>query len=188
MLIVGLGNPGKKYENTYHNMGYKTVSALADLLGVSIDKKECSALTASAYVGGKRVVLALPTTYMNLSGEAVALLMGRYKMEKEEVVIVYDDIDIPSGTVRARLSGSAGSHNGMKDIVKRIGTEFKRVRMGVGRPPENIPLIDFVLMNELSSDKERLAKARQRAAEAMVSFISDADFDKLMRELNKETV
>lgn len=188
MLIVGLGNPGKKYENTYHNMGYKTVSLLAEKLGLVIDKKECSALTATAYVGGERVVLALPTTYMNLSGEAVALLMGRYKVEKDDVVVVYDDIDIPSATVRARRSGSAGSHNGMKDIVSRIGTEFKRIRMGVGKPPENVPLIDFVLMNELANDRENLAKARERASEALVAFIRDKDFDKLMRELNKEII
>ena len=188
MLIVGLGNPGKKYENTYHNMGYKTVSLMADKLGLVIDKKECSALTASKYVDGRRVVLALPTTYMNLSGEAVALLMGRYKIDKSEVVVVYDDIDIPSGTVRARRSGSAGSHNGMKDIVARIGTEFKRVRMGVGKPPENIPLIDFVLMNELAADKPALEKARERAADALLAFVKDGDFDKLMREVNKEAL
>jgi len=184
MLIIGLGNPGKKYENTYHNMGYKTVTALADKLGLVIDKKECEALTASKYIGGRRVVLALPTTYMNLSGEAVALLMGRYKAEKDDVVIVYDDIDIPSGTVRARKCGSAGSHNGMRDIVSRIGTEFKRIRIGVGRPPESIPLIDFVLMNELPSHKEGLATARERAADALVKYLTDGDFDKLMRELN----
>ena len=185
-MIIGLGNPGKKYENTYHNMGYKTVFALAEKLGIKLDKKECEAVTGSAYVGGKRVVLAQPTTYMNLSGEAVALLMGRYKVEKHEVVVVYDDIDIPSGTVRARVSGSAGSHNGMKDIVKRIGGDFKRIRIGVGKPPENIPLIDFVLMNELASDRERLAGARERAVLALDAFIRDEDFDKLMRELNKE--
>ena len=116
------------------------------------------------------------------------LLMGRYKIEKEDVIIVYDDIDIPSGTVRARRSGSAGSHNGMRDIVKRIGTEFKRIRMGVGKPPENIPLIDFVLMNELASDRAGLANARTRTAEAIAEYIKDRDFDKLMRELNKESL
>ena len=188
MLIIGLGNPGKKYENTYHNMGYKTVIAIADKLGLTIDKKECSALTASTYVGGKRLVLALPTTYMNLSGEAVSLLLGRYKAENEDIIVVYDDIDIPSGTVRARRGGSAGSHNGMRDIVARIGQDFKRIRIGVGKPPQNIPLIDFVLMNELAADRERLSDARNRAAEALCEYAVNPDFDKLMRELNKESL
>ena len=186
MLIVGLGNPGKKYERTYHNMGYMTLALLADRLGVKIDKTECSAVTGSCYVGGERVVLALPTTYMNLSGEALALLKGRYKVENSDIIVIYDDIDIPSGTARARLSGSAGSHNGMKDIVSKIGSDFKRVRIGVGRPPENIPLIDFVLMNERRKDAEGLSAIRARTAEALAQYISDKNFDKLMRELNKE--
>lgn len=186
MLIVGLGNPGKKYEKTYHNMGYMTLTLLAEKLGVKLDKTECSAVTGSCYVDGERVVLALPTTYMNLSGEAVSLLKGRYKVENSDIVVIYDDIDIPSGVGRARLSGSAGSHNGMKDIVNKIGSDFKRVRIGVGRPPDNIPLIDFVLMNERIEDRERLSSVRERAAEELAKFVRDRDFDRLMRELNRE--
>lgn len=187
MLIIGLGNPGAKYEKTYHNTGFMTVDRLAEKLDIKVDRKECSALTGSKFVGGERIVLCKPTTYMNNSGEAVASLIGRYKAEHSDVLVIYDDIDIPCGARRVRRSGSAGTHNGMRSIVALIGEDFMRMRVGMGKPAE-IPLIDFVLMNLRKEDKPLIDKAIDKAVECLTEYIVDKDFDKLMRNYNGDPI
>ena len=138
-LVVGLGNPDKKYLNTFHNMGFMCVDKLAQKLGVTFDKGECKAVTAHARVGGEKVIIAKPVTYMNLSGEAVQELCHKYKIEKGNLIVVYDDIDIPMGNIRIRKEGSAGTHNGMRNIIKMISTtDFVRVRLLVSSTPASV--------------------------------------------------
>ena len=136
-LIVGLGNPGTKYAHTRHNVGFDVLDALSKKLGVSISRERDNALTGECFVGGQKVILALPQTYMNLSGEAVLPLANYYKIPPENLLVVYDDIDLAQGTIRIRKNGSAGTHNGMRSIVGLLGYEdFPRLRVGVGQKRE----------------------------------------------------
>ena len=131
-LIVGLGNPEKKYEKTFHNMGFLAVGEAAAKLGVKFKKKECEASVAEAFIGGEKVILARPVTYMNASGRAVKQLMAKYKVSPSELLVIYDDFDLPKGKLRIRASGSAGTHNGMRSIIGEIGSsEFPRIRIGI---------------------------------------------------------
>ena len=183
MLIVGLGNPGKEYENTFHNMGFITVDVLAEKLNRKIDRVECSAATAVTSVGGEKVILAKPLTYMNLSGQAVKSLMTKYNQKEDDVIVIYDDIDIPRFSVRVRARGSAGTHNGMRNIVSSLQSEnFKRIRMGIGR--NEYDLKDYVLGKIGKEDMKIFVDRAERTAEAIRLFLSDGDFDKLMRECN----
>ena len=158
VLIVGLGNPGPKYEKTRHNAGFWIVDALAEAFGWKWSKKLfINALVAEGNIDGNKVVLAKPQTYMNRSGEAVGKLAKKYKMTPEQTIVVYDDVDIELGDTRWRESGSAGGHNGMKSIIKHLGTQdFPRLRIGIGSPPERVPLEDYVLGNMNASDRSKL--------------------------------
>lgn len=139
-LIVGLGNPEAKYETTFHNMGFLAVGEAAEKLGVKFKKKECEASVAEAFIGGEKVVLARPVTYMNASGRAVKQLVSKYKIPLENLIVVYDDYDLPKGHIRIRASGSAGTHNGMRSIIGELGTgEFARVRVGIRDEEVDIP-------------------------------------------------
>ncbi len=183
MIIVGLGNPGKEYEDTFHNCGYKVVDKLADRLGKKILKAECSSLTCITQIDGEKVVLAKPLTYMNNSGEAVKSLLARYGMKPSDLIVVYDDIDIPRYTLRVRLSGSAGTHNGMRSVVDKAGTEnFIRLRVGIGRNEHDLK--DYVLSRVSAEDKERFDKLFMKAAEIIENFLRDGDTEKLMRDGN----
>lgn len=183
-LIVGLGNPEKKCLNTWHNIGFMCVDKLAQRLGVSFDKGECRCVTAHAKVNGEKVILAKPVTYMNLSGEAVQELTHKYKIEKGNFVVVYDDVDIPLGKVRIRKSGSAGTHNGMRNIVKMLGTEdFPRVRIGTGKQTP-MELIDFVLSQLTEEDKTTVAPVLDNAAEALEEFVHGETLDTVMQKHN----
>ena len=146
-LIVGLGNPGKEYENTFHNLGFMALDCVVDYFGVNFNKEKSKALIAEERINGEKVIFAKPQTYMNLSGESVRELLDFYKISPSDLVVIYDDFDLPIGAVRFREEGSAGTHNGMRNIIKEIKTEkFKRVRVGF-HPKENspIPLLDLVL-------------------------------------------
>lgn len=183
-LIVGLGNPEKKYLNTWHNVGFMCVDRLAQKLGVAFDKGECRAVTAHAKVNGEKVILAKPLTYMNLSGEAVQELVHKYKVEKGNLVVTYDDVDLPLGSVRIRKAGSAGTHNGMKNIVQMLGTtEFARVRVGTGKETQ-MELIDFVLSQVNEDDKPTLDAALENAASALFDFVNGEDMDTVMQKHN----
>lgn len=186
MIIIGLGNKGLSYKNTYHNMGFDVVSKLAKELGVRFSHTECKAKTAVTNVNGKRVVLAKPETYINLSGESVRELMGKYKETADSIIVIYDDIDIAIGTIRARNAGSAGTHNGMRNIVECLNgnTAFKRIRIGTGFDHGNVPLYNVVLSKVKGENKTLVEASTDFVANELLSFLKDGDFDKLMRNVN----
>ena len=145
-IVVGLGNPGRKYEHTRHNVGFDVLEVLSQKYDIPIRKLRCKAAVGEGTIRGERVVLAQPQTFMNLSGESVVELMNWYKAEPEHLIVVYDDVDLPEGRLRFRPSGSAGTHNGMRNIIYLLGKEnFPRVRVGIGRPAEGWDMKDWVL-------------------------------------------
>lgn len=186
-LVVGLGNPDRQYADTFHNVGFLAADKLAELLGAAFDKGECRAICAHARVGGQKVVIAKPITYMNLSGESLRELVKKYKIERENCVIVYDDADMPLGSLRIRKSGSGGSHNGMKNIIDNMRTEeILRVRVGIGRPQlEQMELKDYVLGKISPEQRAKIEPALENAAQALKMFVSGADADAVMRAFNK---
>lgn len=185
MLIVGLGNPGKQYERTVHNMGFMVTDCLLSKLGRTLDKSGCKAKYCVEYIGGKKQIIAQPQTYMNLSGESVKELMGSGKFLPEDVLVIYDDIDLPLGNVRVRREGSGGSHNGMKNIVAECGTTaIPRVRIGVGDERGNRDLKDYVLSKVSGERLTTLNKVFDKVAEGIWQYMVDGDFDALMRRLN----
>ena len=183
-LVVGLGNPEKKYFNTFHNMGFMVVDRLAEKLGVTFTKGECRAVTAHARVNGQKVIVAKPVTYMNLSGEAVQELTHKYKIEKGNLIVVYDDVDIPMGKLRIRQEGSAGTHNGMKNIVQMLSTEdFPRVRIGIGNTTP-MALVDYVLSQVSEDDCKTLDPILDQAAQALYDFVNGEPIDHVMQKYN----
>ena len=184
-LIVGLGNPEKKYEKTFHNMGFIAVGDTAERLNVKFKKKECEASVAEAFVGGEKVILARPLTYMNNSGRAVKQLMAKYKIPEDRLLVIYDDYDLPKGKVRIRAGGSAGTHNGMRSIIGETGlTNFARIRVGIRDEEVNIPIINYVLSEVRKDDYELFAAACQKAGEAAATFVSGLDIEKVMCKFN----
>lgn len=185
-IIVGLGNPGKEYENTFHNMGFKALDALAEKMGKSIKKAECQALTCTFSRNSEKVVFAKPITYMNLSGQSVKSLIQKYSAKIEDLVVIYDDIDIDRFSIRARASGSAGTHNGMRSIVECLGSDkFKRIRVGIGRDGA-YNLADYVLSNIKAEDLKTFNALFEEVATSLESYLKHDDFDRLMREINKK--
>ena len=141
-IIVGLGNPDKKYEHTYHNMGFDVVDILSQKMGIKIDKKKFNALVGEGFLNDEKILLVKPQTYMNLSGECLREIKSKFSDAR--ILVVVDDIDLPKGTVRYRENGSAGTHNGLRSIVSAIGTDFERVKVGIGRDV-TMDLADYVL-------------------------------------------
>jgi PTH1 family peptidyl-tRNA hydrolase len=183
MLIVGLGNPTSEYENTFHNMGYLAIDSLAKKMGKKIIKSECQSLTSVKSVKGEKIILAKPYTYMNLSGVAVKALMAKHKQTADDLIILYDDIDIPRFSIRTRENGSAGTHNGMKSIIENIGTQdFKRIRIGIGK--NDFDLASYVLSKIPSADKVTFEKTFDTIAILLEEYIKTKDFEKLLRESN----
>lgn len=171
-IVVGLGNYGDKYAYTFHNMGFLAVDCLSDRWGIKLKTRECSSLVGVGSVDGEKVILSKPLTYMNLSGQAVKELLGKYKADSRDLMVIFDDIDIPRGSVRMRQNGSGGTHNGMRNILAQIGTEdFPRVRIGIGRPPENMPLVDFVLCDVPKAERPALAEAIEQACDKVQEWI-----------------
>lgn len=146
-MLVGLGNPGKEYENTKHNVGWMLLDAVADKLGTSAGwRKRGKALVAESRLGAEKLILVKPLTYMNLSGEAVAPLMSWYKLDTGDVIVTHDDMDIPVGTIRIRKKGGAGGHNGIKSLLQHLPDEnFARIRIGIGRPLPGWSVVNYVL-------------------------------------------
>lgn len=173
-LIIGLGNPGKEYADTRHNVGFRVVDELARRYGLAFGKKERKAAAASGVILGKKVILAKPQTYMNLSGEAVRALVDFYKIEVPRLLIVSDDLDIPLGTLRLRQSGSAGGQGGLKSIIQHLGTtDFNRLRFGIGRPPGRMEAKDYVLQTFKGDDTILVAQVVDRAASAVETWLTD---------------
>ena len=185
-LIVGLGNPEKKYETTFHNLGFLAVGEAADKLGVKFKKKECEASVAEAFLGGEKVILARPVTYMNASGRAVKQLMAKYKVPPERLLVIYDDFDLPKGKLRIRAFGSAGTHNGMRSIIGEIGTQqFPRIRIGIKDPAVDIPIINYVLADIRKEDYPLFGAACSAAADAAIAFARGEDIEHVMSAYNQ---
>ena len=183
-LIVGLGNPEKKYFNTFHNVGFMCVDKLAEKLSVEFNKAECKSVTAHARVNGQKVIIAKPVTYMNLSGQAVVELTNKYKIEKGNLIVVYDDVDIPLSNVRIRKEGSAGTHNGMRNIVQLLGTtDFPRIRVGIGKDTP-MSLMDYVLSQVQDDDRALLSPALDHAAAALYEYVNGEPCEQVMQRHN----
>lgn len=185
-IIAGLGNPDAKYKNTFHNLGFMAVEKCASLFGASFNKQKFRAEIAETVVGGEKIIFVKPLTYMNLSGESIREVLSFYKVDPQNLMVIYDDFDLEKGAIRIRASGSAGTHNGMRNIISLIGTDkFPRVRIGFKPNGENrIPLIDLVLSGIAEVDKPLFEKALERAAKAGEEFIKSGDMESVMRKFN----
>ena len=164
-IIVGLGNPDKKYEKTYHNVGFECIDVLAKKLGISFDKKKFKAEIAEGVYAGEKIMLVKPQTYMNLSGECLALIKEKFKDSR--IIVIVDDIDLPRGNIRYREHGSAGTHNGLRSIVSYIGQEFERIKVGIGRDI-SLDLADYVLSK---FDKEVFEPIIEKVADDLLTRI-----------------
>lgn len=172
-IIAGLGNPGKEYENTRHNAGFMAIDALADKLRVDLTERKHRAYCAKAVVGGEKVLLLKPQTYMNSSGESIRSAVDFYKVEPDHVIIIYDDINLEPGQLRIRAKGSAGGHNGIKSIIAHLGTQdFPRVRVGVGQKPEKVDLVNYVLSHFSQGERKLMEEASKEAAEAVCEILT----------------
>ena len=170
-LIVGLGNPGLSYKKTRHNAGFQALDALAERFDIRVKTKGFSALYGEGRIENERVILAKPQTYMNLSGDAVQQLLHFYKLEPERLIVLYDDIDLPLGSMRIRANGSAGSHNGMRSILACVHSEnFARIRIGVGKD-ESVLLRDYVLKRPSKAEQKTLDEVFENAAEAAILIV-----------------
>jgi len=173
-LIVGLGNPEREYRWTRHNTGFEVVNKLAYDNKIDINKAKFRAHIGEGTIGGRRVMLAKPQTYMNLSGESVRDIVGYYKLTPADLIVVYDDTDLPVGGVRIREKGSAGGHNGMKDIIYQLDTdEFLRVRVGIGQKPPRYDLADYVLSRFAPDEQQKIIDGITRAGDAVELILRD---------------
>ena len=186
-VIAGLGNPGKEYVNTRHNAGYDVIDALAEKYNISVLELKHKALIGKGCMEGEKVVLVKPLTYMNLSGESLRAVVDYYKVDAEqELIVVSDDISLPPGQLRVRKKGSAGGHNGLKNIIKMLGTEnFQRVRMGVGEKPGDYDLVDWVLGHFNKEERAAMDEAVLRAVRAVGMMMTDGA-DAAMNEFNRK--
>ena len=183
-LIVGLGNPGDKYEKTRHNVGFQTIDLLSDEYSISVDRSKFKSLMGKGRIEGEEVVLLKPLTYMNLSGEAVREAVNFYKLPPENIIVICDDIDIPFGTIRVKQKGSAGTHNGLKSIVKEIKTEqFPRIKIAVGQKPVYMDLAAFVLSN-FSKEEERILRMEIKDAKDAAATIVRKNIQDTMSRFN----
>lgn len=183
-VIVGLGNPGTKYAGTRHNIGFDTVTALADKYSIKLKDKKFNGLIGEGFIEGEKVMLVQPQTYMNLSGECVGMIAGFYKLDAEDIIVICDDINLDTGRLRIRAKGSAGGHNGLKNIIAHLGTEaFPRIRIGVGEKTEGWDLADYVLARFSGEDEATMRKAIKNAVGAVETWIS-YDIGKAMNLYN----
>lgn len=184
-VIIGLGNPGKKYQNTRHNAGFMAIDAIADKYGISIKEKKHKALCGSGVIEGHKVLLVKPQTYMNLSGESVGDILNFYKLNPEEdMLVIYDDVSLAPGNIRIRKKGSAGGHNGIKSLIAHTGTQgFMRIKIGVGEKPAGWALADYVLGHFSEEDNKRLAEIMPDVIQAAV-LMMQGNADKAMNDYN----
>ena len=187
-LIVGLGNPGQKYEHTRHNMGFLTVDLLAEQLNVKLNKVKFKSAYNIVRFGGQKCLVMKPQTYMNLSGESVAELVNYYKLDPEsELIVVFDDISLEPGNIRIRKKGSAGGHNGIKNIIAMTGTQnFMRIKVGVGEKPKGWDLADYVLGRFSTEDRTKVEEAIGHAMDAAV-LMMQGEVDKAMNDYNSKS-
>ena len=183
-LIVGLGNPEEEYSNTRHNMGFNTINKLAKQYNIEINKSKFKSLYGNGIIEKEKVILLKPQTYMNLSGTAIKEVMDFYKINKEELIIIYDDIDIEPGIIKIRKKGGPGTHNGMKSVVNEIKTQdFTRVRVGIGMPSNKSDLINYVIGKISKDDIEKLEDGTTKAKDALIEIIKNG-VDTAMNKCN----
>ena len=186
-LIAGLGNPTKQYEHTRHNIGFDTITYLADHYHISMNTKKFQGICGSGYIEGQKVLLLMPQTYMNLSGQSVSEAAAFYKLDPAaEVLVIYDEIALEPGNIRVRKKGSAGGHNGIKNIIAHLGTqEFQRIRIGVGEKPKEYDLADYVLGRFSAADRKLVEEAFANAADA-VRLMVQGKTDEAMNLYNRK--
>jgi len=183
-LIVGLGNPGPEYAHNRHNVGFQCVELLAQKYELSFDQLQFKARLARGCIRGQRVIVAKPLTFMNLSGQAVAPLVHFYKVELDDLLLVYDDLDLPLGKIRLRPEGGSGGHKGMQSVIQQLGTaHFPRMRVGIGRPPGCMDPADFVLQDFSVDEEAVMAGVRERVVAAIERWL-EADIVVAMNEFN----
>ena len=184
-IIAGLGNPGSRYDNTRHNVGFDAIDLLASKYGITLSKIKFKALYGEGTIEGSRVLLVKPQTFMNLSGESVRDIVEWYKVPMERLIIIYDDIDLAPGKIRVRPRGSSGSHNGMRNIIYLLQKDdFPRVRIGIGKPPENWDLADYVLSKFSPEDRKIANESILKATEAVAEIIKSG-MEPAMNKFNK---
>ena len=186
-IIAGLGNPDEKYQGTRHNVGFDVVDRLAEKYQIAVDTKKHRALIGKGVIEGQKVLLVKPQTYMNLSGESIRSLVEYYKIDpEEELIVIYDDISLEPGKIRIRKKGSAGGHNGIKDIIAKTGTDqFARVKVGVGEKPAGWDLADHVLGRFSPEDREKFDDAVKEAVDAVTLMVQDRT-DEAMNRYNRK--
>ena len=183
-LIAGLGNPGRDYAGTRHNIGFGVITRISDQYNIPLSSKEHKAVCGKGFIGGEKVILAQPQTYMNLSGESVRSIADYYKIEPEDIIIAFDDIDLEVGQLRVRRKGSAGGHNGIKSIIQHLGTnEFPRVKVGVGAKPEGGDLVRHVLGRFSREDEKAMGEVLDLAVEAVELIVTEG-VDSAMNRYN----
>ena len=186
-IIAGLGNPGSRYEKTRHNCGFEAIDLLAERCGISLKDRKFKSLCGNGVIDGQKVLLMKPLTYMNLSGEAVQAAAAFYKIDPaKELIVLYDDISPEPGQLRVRAKGSAGGHNGIRSIIRMLGTEqFLRVKIGTGAKPADMDLADYVLGRIPLSERADMAAAFDRASKAAVDLVTEP-LDRVMNEYNRK--
>ncbi|MCR5700769.1 MAG: aminoacyl-tRNA hydrolase [Lachnospiraceae bacterium] len=183
-LIVGLGNPEGRYDGTRHNVGFDVIDLMADKFGIGLDTVKHKGVYGKGKIEGQTVILLKPMTYMNLSGESVAQVAAYYKILPEDTIVVYDDINLDVGRLRIRGKGSAGGHNGIKNIIAHLHTEdFPRVRVGIGKKPPKMDLADYVLSHFSDEEKKLMQEGYERASEAVALMVCD-ELERAMNDYN----
>jgi PTH1 family peptidyl-tRNA hydrolase len=183
-MIIGLGNPGEKYAETRHNIGFKVINKIAKMYNIRVNKSRYQAKIGTGNIEGINVVLAKPQTFVNLSGEAVKILSERYNILSERLIIIYDDIHLPVGKLRIRSSGSSGGHNGVQSIINHINTQqFPRIRIGIGTPAKGENMADYVLARFKEDEREIINNAVEQAVEAIATIIT-CDIQAAMNKYN----
>ena len=186
-LIAGLGNPTARYEKTRHNVGFDVIDAIAGKYNIEMNQKKGKAICGSGYIEGQKVLLVKPQTYMNLSGDSIRALMDFYKLEPEtDLIVVFDDISLEPGNIRIRRKGSAGGHNGIKDIIAKTGSDgFSRIKVGVGQKPQDWDLADYVLSRFSEGEREKVEEAFSGAVEAVTLMVQERT-DEAMNRFNRK--
>jgi len=172
-LIIGLGNPEEEYAKTRHNMGFNVINKIAEKYKIEVNRKKFDGLYCKCNIENQEVILLKPQTYMNLSGKSIKQVVDFYKISKENIIVIYDDIDIEPGKIKIRKKGSSGSHNGMKSVIQELGiNEFSRIRVGIGKPQFDGDLINYVIGKNISKEEmEKLSKGIENASKAVIEIL-----------------
>lgn len=184
-LVVGLGNPGSKYEKTRHNVGFEVINRLQKELGITNEREKFQGLISEKSIDGEKVLFLKPQTFMNLSGNSIIEVVNFYKIDpKKDLIVIYDDMDLPVGKLRVKEKGSSGGHNGIKSIISHMGDEFLRIKCGIGRGKEST--VDFVLGQFDKSEQEQVTLMLENASKCTIDLINDMELGKIMQKYNKK--